>query len=73
AFWKSLKARGNYRLSPIPVFILYDVQSSQTAKLPNCQTADSLFNRSSLSLCFIPTSSNKKADALASARIVLCD
>ncbi|EGR1071278.1 hypothetical protein EFU51_13080, partial [Vibrio cholerae] len=33
AFWKSLKARGNYRLSPIPVFILYDVQSSQTAKL----------------------------------------
>ncbi|EPO2955023.1 hypothetical protein ACUT6V_001557, partial [Vibrio cholerae] len=81
AFWKSLKARGNYRLSPIPVFILYDVQSSQTAKLPNCQTAklpncqtaDSLFNRSSLSPCFIPTLSNKKADALASARIVLCD
>ncbi|WP_217987296.1 hypothetical protein, partial [Vibrio cholerae] len=36
AFWKSLKARGNHRLPPIPVFILYDVQSSQTA--------DSLFN-----------------------------
>ncbi|EGS67092.1 hypothetical protein VCBJG01_2762 [Vibrio cholerae BJG-01] len=45
----------------------------QTAKLPNCQTAKLLFNRSSLSPCFIPTSSNKKADALASARIVLCD
>ncbi|HFG1771334.1 TPA: hypothetical protein ACGF4T_000001, partial [Vibrio cholerae] len=39
AFWNSLKAIGNYRLSSIPVFILYDVQSSQTAKLPNCQTA----------------------------------
>ncbi|WP_415847731.1 hypothetical protein, partial [Vibrio cholerae] len=33
AFWKSLKARGNYRLSPIPVLILYDVQSSQTVQL----------------------------------------
>ncbi|EGR1040141.1 hypothetical protein EFU28_10225, partial [Vibrio cholerae] len=39
AFWKSLKAIGNYRLSPVLLFILYDVQSSQTAKLPNCQTA----------------------------------
>ncbi|MFO4723265.1 hypothetical protein, partial [Vibrio cholerae] len=33
AFWKSLKAIGNYRLSPIPVLILYDVQSSQTIQL----------------------------------------
>ncbi|WP_267780372.1 hypothetical protein, partial [Vibrio cholerae] len=31
--WKSLKAIGNYRLSPIPVLILYDVQSSQTVQL----------------------------------------
>ncbi|EPF4182227.1 hypothetical protein ACSSD7_003707, partial [Vibrio cholerae] len=33
AFWKSLKAIGNYRLSPIPVLILYDVQSSQAVQL----------------------------------------
>ncbi|WP_205352956.1 hypothetical protein, partial [Vibrio cholerae] len=50
--WNSLNAIGNYRLSPIPVLILYDVQSSQTA--------DSLFNSSSLSPCCIATSSNKK-------------
>ncbi|EGR1114337.1 hypothetical protein EFU35_03435, partial [Vibrio cholerae] len=60
----------------IPVFILYDVQSSQTAKLPNCQTAKLLI------LCLIDLvyrlvvylhRAIKKADALASARIVLCD
>ncbi|WP_221886472.1 hypothetical protein, partial [Vibrio cholerae] len=33
AFWKSLKAIGNYRLSPIPVLTLYDVQSSQTVQV----------------------------------------
>ncbi|WP_256427073.1 hypothetical protein, partial [Vibrio cholerae] len=43
----SLKARGNYRLSPIPVLILYDVQSSQTVQL---------FLLLFLSFCVYPTS-----------------
>ncbi|KUO37456.1 hypothetical protein AVO52_09290 [Vibrio cholerae] len=47
AIWKSLKARGNYRLSPIPVLILYDVQSSQTVQL---------FLLLFLSFCVYPTS-----------------
>ncbi|WP_324837906.1 hypothetical protein, partial [Vibrio cholerae] len=60
----------------ITAYRLFHCSSSKMfnhPKLPNCQTAKLLFNRSSLSPCFIPTSSNKKADALASARIVLCD
>ncbi|HGS4649885.1 TPA: hypothetical protein ACMDP5_003618, partial [Vibrio cholerae] len=48
---KSLKAIGNYRLSPIPVFILYDVQPSQTAQLFLL-----LFLSLSLSFCVYSTS-----------------
>ncbi|PNV69950.1 hypothetical protein C1Y48_15300, partial [Vibrio cholerae] len=32
AFWKSLKAIGNYRLSPVPVFIFYEVQPFKTVR-----------------------------------------
>ncbi|MGO4227037.1 hypothetical protein, partial [Vibrio cholerae] len=57
AFWKSLKARGNYRLSPIPVLILYDVQSSQTVQL--------LLLFLSLSFCVYPSEFFNKASVSA--------
>ncbi|EOX3499542.1 hypothetical protein ACPFUZ_003585, partial [Vibrio cholerae] len=55
AFWKSLKAIGNYRLSSIPVLILYDVQSSQTVQLflllflSFCVYPSEFFNKASVS------------------------
>ncbi|WP_204361472.1 hypothetical protein, partial [Vibrio cholerae] len=58
AFWKSLKARGNYCLSPIPVLILYDVQSSQTVQL-------FLLLFLSLSFCVYPSEFFNKASVSA--------
>ncbi|EOX3071092.1 TPA: hypothetical protein ACGG79_003549, partial [Vibrio cholerae] len=59
-FWKSLKAIGNYRLSPIPVLILYDVQSSQTVQLFLL-----LFLSLSLSFCVYPSEFFNKASVSA--------
>ncbi|HGE6052920.1 TPA: hypothetical protein ACGG7T_003597, partial [Vibrio cholerae] len=55
AFWNSLNARGNHRLSPVPLFILYDVQSSQTVQLflllflSFCVYPSEFFNKASVS------------------------